>query len=112
MNLIKNIKLTAFSLMWSIIGMISLVDLFLALWLLDPDHMKEFRLTEKNPVVIELVELTGDMYLFIWCKVSGTILAIFFGKKIFDYSEKWGLTVTGGVLAFQLWLLYYLMYGG
>lgn len=111
MNLIRRLKLTAFHTMWITIALISLIDLILAIWLLDPSRMEYFRAAEQNPMVVKLVELTGDMSLFIFCKIVGTIASVFIGKKVFEHNEKWGLSVAGGVLTFQLWLLYYLLYG-
>ena len=93
--------------MWVIIGLISLLDLILAVALLDPSSLVQ----EKNPIVVELVRLTGDFSLFIPCKILGTLASLVIARKIYNINNKWGLSVCSGVCLFQLCLLMYLLFG-
>ena len=95
--------------MWWTIGLISIFDLVLAVCLLDPSSLS--LLQEKNPIVVELVKLTGDFSLFIPCKLIGTIIALFVTKKIYNTDAKWGMSICAGVCLFQFCLLAYLLFG-
>jgi len=97
--------------MWSVVGIISAFDLFLALWFLDPNCMEALKDQEKNPLVIKLIELSGDMSLFTICKVLGTLVSLFVVLKIFTHNRKWGLSIVSGIFIFQVCLLYYLLFG-
>ena len=96
--------------MWWAIGLISLIDLCLALATLDPNDMIALRQTEKNPWVIQMIEYTGDLSLFAILKILGTLVVLFVCKKIYDIRKTRGLAVCGGVCLFQLCLLIYLFY--
>jgi len=107
----KNIPNAMFYVMWLLVGAISLIDLFLALWFLDPSHMDFLRTQEKNPIVIKLIELTGDMSFFTVCKVVGTAVSLLIVRKIYLSNRKWGLSIVSGMFIFQACLLYYLLFG-
>ena len=94
--------------MWWAIGLISLIDLCLALATLDPNDMIALRQTEKNPWVIQMIEYTGDLSLFAILKILGTLVVLFVCKKMYDRNTTSGLAICGGVCLFQLCLLIYL----
>ena len=94
--------------MWWTIGLISLIDLCLALATLDPNDMIALRQTEKNPWVIQMIEYTGDLSLFAILKILGTLVVLFVCKKMYDRNTTSGLAICGGVCLFQLCLLIYL----
>jgi hypothetical protein len=96
--------------MWSMIGIISALDLFLALRFLDPACMDTLRSQEKNPIVVKMIELSGDMSFFTICKVFGTLTALFVVRKIFLHNRKWGLSIVSGMFIFQVCLLFYLLF--
>lgn len=93
------------------IGLISLFDLYLAVTLLDPSNSSGFKATEKNPVIVNIVLLTGDFSIFIPCKIIGTAVSMFITKRIYDKSRKRGTSICVGVFIFQLLLLAYLAFG-
>jgi len=94
--------------MWWTIGLISLIDLCLALATLDPNDMIALRQTEKNPWVVQMIEYTGDLSLFAILKILGTLVVLFVCKKMYDRNTTSGLAICGGVCLFQLCLLIYL----
>ena len=94
--------------MWWAIGLISLIDLCLALATFDPNDMIALRQTEKNPWVIQMIEYTGDLSLFAILKILGTLVVLFVCKKMYDRNTTSGLAICGGVCLFQLCLLIYL----
>ena len=94
--------------MWWTIGLISLIDLCLALATFDPNDMIALRQTEKNPWVIQMIEYTGDLSLFAILKILGTLVVLFVCKKMYDRNTTSGLAICGGVCLFQLCLLIYL----
>lgn len=100
-----------FYIMWSVVGVVSVLDLFLALWFLDPSHMPTLKAQEKNPIVIKLIELSGDMSFFTTCKILGTLASLWIVRKIYQKNKKWGLSVVFGMFIFQTCLLYYLLFG-
>ena len=108
MNVAKKYS-TLFVFMWWSIGLISLIDLFLALATLDPNDMIALRQTEKNPWVVQMIEYTGDLSLFATVKIIGTLIVLFVCKKAYDIKKISGLAVCGGVCFFQLCLLIYLL---
>lgn len=93
------------------IGLISLLDLYLAITLLDPSNSISFKVLEKNPVIVRIVLLTGDFSIFIPCKIIGTAVSMFIIKRIYNKSRKWGTSICAGVFGFQLLLLGYLAFG-
>ena len=95
--------------MWWSIGLISLVDLYLALRFLDPKDIDTLRQTEKNPFVLQLIEFTGDLSLFAVVKIIGTLIALFACNKIYNDNKTYGFAVCGGVFLFQIFLLIYLL---
>ena len=97
--------------MWSVVGAVSALDLFLALWFLDPSHMPTLKVQEKNPVVIKLIELRGDMSYFTVCKILGTLVSLWIVRKNYQKNKKWGLSIVFGMFVFQTCLLYYLLFG-
>ena len=94
--------------MWWAIGLISLIDLCLALATLDPNDMIALSQTEKNPWVVQMIEYTGDLSLFAILKILGTLVVLFVCKKMYDRNTTSGLAICGGVCLFQLCLLIYL----
>ena len=107
----KKVTSALFYTMWSIVGIISVLDLALALWFLDPSHMADLRTQEKNPVVIKMIELSGDMSFFTVAKILGTLVSLWIVRKIYQRNKKWGLSVVSGMFIFQACLLYYLLFG-
>ena len=99
---------TLFYYMWWAIGLVSLIDLYLALRFLDPHDMDALRQTEKNPWVLQIIEYTGDLSLFAIGKIIGTMVVLFVCKKMYDRNTTSGLAICGGVCLFQLCLLIYL----
>ena len=99
---------TLFYYMWWAIGLVSLIDLYLALRFLDPHDMDALRQTEKNPWVLQIIEYTGDLSLFTVGKIMGTMVVLFVCKKMYDRNTTSGLAICGGVCFFQLCLLIYL----
>ena len=95
--------------MWWSIGLISLVDLYLALRFLDPKDIDALRQTEKNPIVVQLIEFTGDLSLFAVGKIIGTLIALFACSKIYGVNKTHGFAVCSGVFLFQIFLLMYLL---
>jgi hypothetical protein len=95
--------------MWWSIGLISLIDLYLALKFLDPEDISSLRQTEENPLVVQLIEYSGDLSLFTVVKIVGTLAALLVCKKMYDINKPIGLAVCGGVCLFQLCLLMYLL---
>ena len=69
------------TIMLLLVGLISALALVLAVWLLDPQS-SSFVVDERNPVIIQIVQLTGDFRLFIPLKIIGTLLSIFVAYKI------------------------------
>ncbi len=98
------------TIMLLLVGLISALDLVLAVWLLDPQS-SSFVVDERNPVIIQIVQLTGDFRLFIPLKIIGTLLSIFVAYKIYRGNTKLGFVITCGVFAFQVLLLFYLAFG-
>ena len=87
-------------------GLISLVDLYLAI------KWQEYLYAhEKNPIVLKMLEISGDLSIFVVAKVFGTLLALFVMKKIYDRSAKWGFSIGVPIFLCQLSLLYYLFLG-
>jgi len=93
------------------IGLISLFDLYLAITLLDPSNSSAFEATEKNPIVVRMVLITGDFSLFIPLKIIGTVVSMLITKRIYNKNRKWGTSICAGVFVFQLALLAYLAFG-
>ena len=94
--------------MWWAIGLISLIDLCLALATFAPNDMIALRQTEKNPWVIQMIEYTGDLSLFAILKILGTLVVLFVCKKMYERTTTSGLLICGGVCLVQLCLLIYL----
>tara|TARA_Y100000296_G_scaffold85345_1_gene121018 strand:+ start:717 stop:1034 length:318 start_codon:yes stop_codon:yes gene_type:complete len=100
------IKNGMFGTILAVTGLVSLIDLYLAVkW---GEYLYHY---EKNPIVLKMMEISGDLSIFVVAKVVGTLLALFLMKKIYDRSSKWGFSVGVPILLFQLSLLYYLFLG-
>jgi uncharacterized membrane protein len=64
--------------------------------------------TEKNPLGRFLIELGGDVWVFILVKFLGTALACALLVEIYQRRRPAALLAAGGVACFQLGLLVYL----
>jgi hypothetical protein len=95
--------------MWWSIGLISLLDLYLALKFLNPDNIGALKQAEKNPLVVQLIEYSGDLSLFAVVKIVGTLAALLVCRQIYGINKIAGLAVCGGVCLFQVCLLIYLL---
>ena len=94
-----------------IIGIISMIDLALAIYLLDPTSDYAFSMQEKNPMVVWIVRLTGDFSIFVPMKILGTIISLLSAKQLYVADRKRGSIVCSGVCPFQILLLAYLLFG-
>ena len=94
-----------------IICLISAIDLFLAVTLIDPSNEFSLRLTEQNPVIVKMVLMTGDWSIVIPCKIFGTLLSVLTIVMIYRKNKRKGFFVCLGVFMFQVLLLLYLVFG-
>ena len=109
MDIQKTASKALFYFMWWTIGLISLLDLYLALKFLNPSDMTSLRTQEKNPLVVKLIEYSGDLTIFAVWKIVGTLAALFICKKLYESKKNMGLMVCSGAFLCQIYLLSYLL---
>ncbi|MQF98487.1 MAG: hypothetical protein FI729_03020 [SAR202 cluster bacterium] len=107
----KNGRNLSIACMLLIICLISAIDLFLAIKLIDPSNELTLRLTEKNPVIVKMALITGDWSVVIPCKIFGTLLSVMTIIMIYRKNKRKGFFVCLGVFMFQILLLLYLVFG-
>ena len=95
--------------MLAVVMLISMVDLMLAVWLLDP--AEGFHIQERNPIVVKLVSLTRDFRYFIPLKIIGTFISCGAAYSLYKKRHKLGFPVCVGLFCFQVVLLRYLCFG-
>lgn len=93
-----------------VIFLISMIDLFLAVRLLEPQS-KRFAIDEKNPIIVWLVGLTDDFSIFIPAKILGTVICILLAKRLYIKNNNKGFLVCSVVCFLQIMLLIYLFFG-
>ena len=92
------------------IFLISMIDLFLTVHLLDPQD-RRFAIDEKNPFIVWLVSLTNDFSIFIPAKILGTITCVLVAKKLYIANNNRGFWICSVVCFLQIMLLIYLFFG-
>lgn len=96
-----------FAVQWLFIGLVSCVDLYLAIKLQDTLYQAEL-----NPIGRMLIRWDkGDVALFMSLKCLGTCLVLGFLILVRCKNRKLAERITFGVTAFQLALLLFLMAG-
>jgi hypothetical protein len=95
-----------FRFMWLSIGIISLVDLCLAI-----EHRDVIREIEQNPIAKAIIVSSG-LAVFSVVKILGTLFAMWFMLKAYCLSNKLGWALTLPIFLFQIWLLWYLLFSG
>jgi hypothetical protein len=98
--MVKKLFLT----LWFCIGIISLFDLYLAIEYQDiiEDH-------EENPIAKAIIVSHG-LAVFSVVKILGTLTAMWFMLKAYQFSNKLGWALTLPIFLFQTWLLWYLLF--
>ena len=94
--------------MWYIVGLISLLDLYLGVKFLPINNIIHLQNQEKNPIIVMLISMSGDTSLFVVCKIVGTISVLAIIKWMYTLSFKWGISVCFSVFVAQVSLLFYL----
>jgi energy-coupling factor transporter transmembrane protein EcfT len=95
-----------FRYMWLGIGIISVVDLCLAI-----EHRDVIHETEQNPIAKAIIVSCG-LAVFSVVKILGTLAAMWFMLQAYRFSSKLGWALTLPIFLFQTWLLWYLLFSG
>ena len=92
--------------LWFCIGIISLFDLYLAI-----EHQDIIADYEENPIAKAII-VSGGLAVFSAVKILGTLIAMCFMLKAYQFSSKLGWALTLPIFLFQTWLLWYLLFAG
>jgi hypothetical protein len=95
-----------FLFIWLCIGLISLFDLCLAI-----QHRDIIHEVEENPIAKAII-VSGGLAVFSAVKILGTLIAMCFMLKAYQFSNKLGWALTLPIFLFQIWLLWYLLFSG
>lgn len=95
---------TWFPLLWSFIGLVSMIDSYFAFRFRDL-----LRDLEENPAGRYLIELqNGQVSVFLRTKAAGTIAVLGILAAFYVYRHRWRVPIIGSVAAFQMGLLVYM----
>ena len=97
-------RLTSLAARRCVIAGISILDASLVIVFAEIIH-----LVEENPVGLSLIRAgNGDVTIFVLTKLAGTAVVIYVLRELERRDQVAASIVTNGLLAFQLWLFWYL----
>ena len=99
-------QLGLFALLWLFVIFVSVLDGYLAI-----RFRHELHKTELNPLGRWLIRLNGgQVWLLLTAKFVGTVAAATFVLVLFGRWPRAGMVVASVMAAFQLWLLWFLLF--
>lgn len=99
-------RLWLFASLWLFVIFVSVLDGYLAI-----RFRHELHTTELNPMGRWLIQLNGgQVWVLLAAKFVGTVAAATAVLVLYSRRPRLGMTVAAFIAAFQLWLLWYLLF--